>query len=152
MWQPKQVVPGSTWVLSTLVSTTGTVVPRSSKLRPIPTIRAWLVVTRYELLWLVGQLAKNASVLMNPTLGVEITSSAVAASRSLGTSQKIVRSSPALGGRMVIIRQLLQSSVVNWPCVDPQPGRPPNRISAAAMSAAPPVLVCGSLQFAFVPR
>src|SRR5262245_3540314 len=92
---------------------TCTVVARSSKLFPRPTISAWLVVTRYALLGLVGQLAKNATVVRKPTRGVSRTSSVVLGSRSLGRFQKVVRSSPALGGRMVIMRQVFQSASVN---------------------------------------
>jgi len=57
-------------------------------------------------------------------LGALITSS-VFGSRSRGRSQKMVRSSPALGARTVTIRQDSQSASVNWLRVEPQPGRPP---------------------------
>ena len=75
---------GCTCSASTLVSDTCTVVVRSSKLRPRATMSAWLVVTRKVLLGLVGQLAKKASVVMNPTRGMASTSSAGGGVAQLG--------------------------------------------------------------------
>src|SRR5438045_2790344 len=134
---------------STPVSLTCTVVARSSKLRPRATIRAWLMVTRYWLLVLVGQLAKKARVVRKPMRGAATTSSAVLRSRSLVRSQKTVRSSPGLGWRTVTSRQVFQSSGVNsdfsegapW-----QPCRPPNIARNTEVVALGPICTIGSGQ------
>src|SRR3954454_12741192 len=105
------------------------------------------MVTRYELLWLVGQLAKKARVVRNPTRGVVSTISVVFGSRSLGSSQKVVWSSPARGVRTVTIRQVFQSSGVNSDGSEGAPWqgwRLPNSERNTAVNAFWPITSVGS--------